>query len=224
MSAPEGIVFEDPVYPPTTLLRLEAQGLTLAVWSGTVDVQIPVYATSVFTSECRPLDQDAATLEVTVRYQACDDHNCLLPRTEKLCLEVPVEPVDVWSIGIHTDHGQRESAMHSAAHLRRLFLRKVRAQPLACFASCGRTSSSSEPPGVEGARADGALLGARAHLINPDRARGPNSARDEVAEATDASRLRRPSRRGIEGIAALRRDFATQRSRRRGVPGDRAGL
>ena len=76
VSGPEGIVFEDPVYPPTTPLRLEAAGLTLPVWSGTVDVQIPVYALSRFVSECHPVDQESATLEVTVRYQACDDAVC----------------------------------------------------------------------------------------------------------------------------------------------------
>jgi len=130
VSGPEGIVFEDPVYPPTTPLRLEAAGLTLPVWSGTVDVQIPVYALSRFVSECHPVDQESATLEVTVRYQACDDRNCLLPRTEKLTLEVPVEPVDVQKIGIHAGHGQRESAMHSTAHMGRLLLRKARARPL----------------------------------------------------------------------------------------------
>lgn len=130
VSAPEGIVREAPVYPPTTPLRLDATGQTLPVWSGVVDVQIPIYATSRFVSECRPVDRDAATLEVTVRYQACDDHNCLLPRTEKLSLEVPVEPVDVQTLGIHAGHGQRESSMNSSAHIRRLLLRKVRARPL----------------------------------------------------------------------------------------------
>ena len=133
VSGPDGVVFEDPVYPPTTPLRLEPAGLTLPVWSGTVDVQIPVYALSRFVSECRPVDRESATLDVTVRYQACDDHDCLLPRTEKLSLEVPVEPVDVQKIGIHAGHGQRESAMHSGAHMRRLLLRKVRSRPLGLF-------------------------------------------------------------------------------------------
>ena len=133
VSGPDGIVFEDPVYPPTTPLRLEASGLTLPIWSGTVDVQIPVYALSRFVSECRPVDQESVTLEVTVRYQACDDHDCLLPRTETLNLEVPVEPVDVQKIGIHAGHGQRESPMHSMAHMRRLVLRKARSRPWALF-------------------------------------------------------------------------------------------
>jgi hypothetical protein len=49
----------------------------------------------------------------------------------------------------------------------------------------------------------------RSHLINPDRARGPNSTRDRGSKA--------------QPYRAIRRVFATMRSGRRWVPGDRRG-
>jgi peroxiredoxin len=130
IEGPEGLVVEAPIFPPSETLHLESLDLELSVWTGVFDVAVPVYATAPFLSEVRPLEQTSAEIEVTVRYQACDDRTCLTPRTAKLTLEVPLAPVDVQSISTHKGHGQRESSMNSFAHMRRLLLRKVKAHPL----------------------------------------------------------------------------------------------
>jgi hypothetical protein len=87
----------------------------------------------------RPVEEGAAvTLEVTVRYQACDDVACLAPRSEKHTLTLPIEPIDVPSLGLFTGHGQRETAMDSPTHIRRLFLRKLRTHPIKLLRFIGR--------------------------------------------------------------------------------------
>ena len=95
-----------------------------------MDIVIPCYATGELASETRPLDMETATIEVSVRYQACDDEACLPPRTEKLTLEVPLDVIDTRALSMHMGHGRREAGYDGAPHLRRLFLRKVRRHPL----------------------------------------------------------------------------------------------
>jgi hypothetical protein len=70
---PEGLVFGEPGYPPTEALRLPGAEGVLPVWKGRFDVAIPFYADSRLVSEMRPLDADQVSLEVGIRYQACDD-------------------------------------------------------------------------------------------------------------------------------------------------------
>jgi hypothetical protein len=139
VEGPEGLVVEDPILPPTETLHLETLDLALPVWSGTVDIQVPVYALSSLASECRPLEEKSVGLDVTVRYQACDDRACLLPTTERLRLEVPLQEVDVPAISIHMGHGQREAAFDGQPHMRRLLLRKVRQHPLGFLRFIGKS-------------------------------------------------------------------------------------
>ena len=130
VTGPPGVKVGEPDFPPTQPLRLEALDLELPVWNGTFEVVVPLYATSELASECHPLERTRATLEVMVHYQACDDSSCMLPKTEKLSLDVPVLPVDVQSISLHMGHGQRELEIEGGPHMRRLFLRKARSHPL----------------------------------------------------------------------------------------------
>jgi hypothetical protein len=130
VEGPPGLVVLDAELPPTEPLRLEAMDVELQVWSGTVDIVVPFYPTGELASEARPLDMPSATLEVTVRYQACDDTTCLLPKTEKMTLELPLDVVDIPNLAMHRGHGQREAAFDGAAHMRRLIWRKVRKNPL----------------------------------------------------------------------------------------------
>lgn len=127
---PPGLVVQAPVLPPTTAHHLPEMDLTLPVWSGAVDVRVPFYPTGELASETRPLDRASATLSVTVRYQACDDRTCLLPRTEEFTLELPLDVVDVPRIPIHMGHGQREAEYDGFPHVRRLLRRKIRQAPL----------------------------------------------------------------------------------------------
>ena len=105
-------------------------GVDLEVWSDTVDIVIPFYAQGELASETRPLDADKITLTISVRYQACTDSECLLPRTETLTLDLPMDVIDVPRLGVHTGHGQREGSYDSMPAMRRLFLRKVKQNPL----------------------------------------------------------------------------------------------
>jgi hypothetical protein len=130
VEGPPGLVVHDPILPPTETLRLEGLDLELAVWSGSVDIRVPFHAVGELASEVRPLDVDAVPIEITVRYQACDDQTCLLPKTEKFVLDVPLDVIDIPKIGMHAGHGQREGAYDGSRHLRRLMLRKVRGHPL----------------------------------------------------------------------------------------------
>ncbi len=125
MKGPPGLVILDPVLPPTEPLRIASPEIELEVWSGTVDIAIPFYATGELVSEVRPLDAESAIVEVEVRYQACDDQTCLLPRRETFELEVPLDVVDVPALGIHMGHGQREGTYDAGPHMKRLYERKA---------------------------------------------------------------------------------------------------
>lgn len=116
--------------PPTTPLHLDALGVDLNVWKGKVDLVIPFYPSGELVSETRPLDADRMTLNVSVRYQACDDQQCLLPRTEHFSLDLALDVIDVPKLDMHTGHGQREGNYNSQPALRRLMLRKARQHPV----------------------------------------------------------------------------------------------
>ncbi|MCP5042443.1 MAG: redoxin domain-containing protein, partial [bacterium] len=138
VQGPPGLVVEEAVLPATETLHLKGMDLDLQVWSGRVDIVIPVYANAELLSEMRPLDDDKATIEVTVRYQACDDDTCLFPRTEKLSLEVPMAPVDVQALPFHQGHGQNEHDANSRRHMMRLVARLIRKHPIGALKSIGR--------------------------------------------------------------------------------------
>jgi hypothetical protein len=135
IDGPSGLVAEDPILPPTEPLRLPALDLTLKVWSGVVDIAVPIYPIATLISECRPLDRSTIPIELTVRYQACDDVTCLAPKTEKLRIEAELEPVDMPDLSFHGETGQRKSPFAGAPHMRRLLLRKAREQPLGALRS-----------------------------------------------------------------------------------------
>jgi DsbC/DsbD-like thiol-disulfide interchange protein len=135
----DGLEVQETIRPATRPLRLTQAGVELQVWSGTVDFVVPFYPTGEMASEVRPLDVASTCLEVSVRYQACDDQNCLLPRTEEFSIEVPLDVIDVPAVRIHMGHGQREAKFDGMPHVRRLLLRKVRRNPLGMLRFIGKT-------------------------------------------------------------------------------------
>jgi len=130
VSAPPGLVVEEPLFPPTETLRLESMGMELPVWSGSFDVVVPFYPVGELASETRPLDVDTAQVDITVRYQACDDAVCFPPKTEQLSLGLALDVIDVPALGMHMGHGQREAGFSGTPHMARLMLRKLRKNPL----------------------------------------------------------------------------------------------
>lgn len=133
VEGPPGLVVEEAILPPTRPLVLESMGIELQTWSGRVDIRVPWYANGELASECRPLDTPSAPLDVTVRYQACTDETCLLPSSATFRLDLPLDVVDTPRLSAHTGHGQREGTYDAMPHLRRLLLRKIRANPAGLF-------------------------------------------------------------------------------------------
>jgi len=124
VTGPDGLMCEAPILPPTEPLTLAAMGVELQVWSGVVDIRVPIYAGSELATEVAPLAQDSVEIEVTVRYQACNDDTCLLPKTETIKLDVPMDVTEVPAIPVHQGHGQREGNYDGRPHFKRLLKRK----------------------------------------------------------------------------------------------------
>lgn len=135
VSGPEGLVTLAPELPPTRPLRLEGLDLSLNVWDGVVDLVVPFYPRAELVSECRPIDHDTVRLDITVRYQACDDASCLAPKAERFTLDVGLEPVDMPDLAFHGETGQRKSQMDGGPHLKRLILRQLKRHPLGVMRS-----------------------------------------------------------------------------------------
>ena len=130
VSGPEGLQVMPAQYPPSSPLRLESLGVELQVWSGQIDVVIPIYATGELASECRPLDAPSTRLSIDIHYQACNDTTCLLPKHRHMTLELPLDVIEVPNLPMHTGHGQREGSYNSLPALRRLLWRKIKHNPL----------------------------------------------------------------------------------------------
>lgn len=128
---PPGFTVMDPIHPPTE--KLHVAGADLQVWSGTVDIVLPFYAKGELASETRPLDMSEAPIEVEIRYQACTDEECLLPKTQRLSFSLPLDVIDVPALSLHMGHGQREGSYSSMPAMRRLLFRKLRAYPPGLF-------------------------------------------------------------------------------------------
>jgi hypothetical protein len=128
IEGPEGFRVMPPELPPTEKLTLPDIA-ELNVWHDTVDLIYPFYATGELASECRPLDVPSVDITVRVRYQACTDSECLLPKTESFSLTLALDVIDIPAIDIHRGHGQREGNYDGTPALRRLVARKIRENP-----------------------------------------------------------------------------------------------
>ncbi|MEE2688235.1 MAG: protein-disulfide reductase DsbD domain-containing protein [Pseudomonadota bacterium] len=124
VEGPPGLMVEAVKVPPTETLVLGGTGHRLQVWTGKLEIRVPVYAVSELATEVAPLERHSVTVDVIVRYQACDDNACLLPRTEHFSLDVPLDVTDVPAIPIHQGHGQREGNYDGTPHWKRLLARK----------------------------------------------------------------------------------------------------
>jgi hypothetical protein len=86
VAAPEGIVVEQPQYPPTAPFHVEGIDDEFQAFEGDIRIRVPVHM--------RLTDAESFTLDVTVRYQACNDRECYLPQTQQLSVEVPINPLN----------------------------------------------------------------------------------------------------------------------------------
>ena len=124
VSGPPGLVVGPPLYPTSQPLPVSGSKVDLQIWSGVMDVRIPLYANGELASEVRPLENEHAKIKINVNYQACNDVTCLLPKTANLELEVPLAVTDVPALPIHMGHGQREGRFDAQKHMQRLMQRK----------------------------------------------------------------------------------------------------
>jgi len=128
VTGPSGFHALKPTLPPTEPLELPGLDPPLHVWSGTVDWVIPVYA----DSDLFPAGEEAQSeiqLDVTVRYQACDDNTCLVPRTEHLKLKIPLAGMEVPSLmGMGAVGQNRAVEMDSAKYFAQLNERQTRSR------------------------------------------------------------------------------------------------
>jgi hypothetical protein len=89
VEGPDGFRCEPIERPPTQPFQLPGVEAPLHVWEGTVDFVIPVFGNSALGKSLRG-DAPAIDVKVQVRYQACDDAQCFIPRTRTLALKVPL--------------------------------------------------------------------------------------------------------------------------------------
>ena len=129
IEGPEGFVLMSPEFPATEKLTLPGIA-ELNVWHGTVDLVYPFFATGELVSECRPLDVPSIDIKVSVRYQACTDRECLLPKTENFTLSLDLDVIDIPAIDMHKGHGQREGNYDGSTAFKRLLMRKIKQNPL----------------------------------------------------------------------------------------------
>ena len=119
-----GLRVGKPVYPPATPLVMKELGLELPAWEGTVDIGIPITATTELLNVLKPLDQEAITLDVSVRYQSCSTRECFLPRSVNLSLEVPLAQVIVPDLPPFHGRGLRVSPVQTGAYMAQLVTRR----------------------------------------------------------------------------------------------------
>lgn len=87
VTGPEQLVVDTPVYPEGHPFRVAGIPHDFEVLDGNVEIEVPIQWTQPDNAP------DAATtvpLEITVRYQACDEQQCFIPRTVAMHLDVPV--------------------------------------------------------------------------------------------------------------------------------------
>jgi len=153
---PDGLIVEPPVLPPTEPLRLEALDTELQVWSGRVDLVVPIWASDrMLPLAPRPNDPTHADLQVIVRYQACDDQTCRLPRTETFTLTIPLEASRTPRLPILRGNPATTS-MSSGRHLRKMVLRSLVRRPWLLFRTIGflfrQSRALRDGPGAGGGR------------------------------------------------------------------------
>jgi peroxiredoxin len=81
-SSEERLAIGEAVYPETRLFRVDGFAEEVPVFATEVEVRVPILS-KVDEGESIPFD-------IKVRYQACTERECFIPRTHRLHVEVPV--------------------------------------------------------------------------------------------------------------------------------------
>ena len=124
VSGPDGLRFEALEAPPTHPFELPGLASPLSVWDGTVDFVVPFFANSAIVPTLRS-GAESITIDVSIRYQACDDQQCFLPRRHTISLDVPIDYGVMPGFPGMEGRGARVIDMDSKEHMRRLLTRKA---------------------------------------------------------------------------------------------------
>lgn len=84
LTAPDGLVFGAPVYPPGKPFRVETSSMEVASYDGTFEIRLPVTAVDGAKRGARAVD-------AKLRYQACNAKTCFPPTREPVALEIRVK-------------------------------------------------------------------------------------------------------------------------------------
>ena len=89
----KGLTIGEPRYPETELMEFEALDVVLPVYSGIVDVAIPITANAEVLNWTLQDKPESLDVGIDVRYQVCSDVFCYLPKLEHLTMTVPLGPM-----------------------------------------------------------------------------------------------------------------------------------
>lgn len=117
---PDGFRSEPIEAPPTEPLDFPGLEHPLQVWGGETDFVIPVYANTDLGRALKDESDPSIEIDVVVRYQACDDTQCFIPRTHTLTLTVPLQPGVKPGFSRMKYGGATAIDMDSDAHLQRM--------------------------------------------------------------------------------------------------------
>ncbi len=91
----KGLRIGPPVYPPSELYDMPSLGIRFNVFTGRVDIGIPVTLTSELVKLGHTREVDSVPIDVKLSYQACDDTSCLRPQHLRLRFDAPIGDVIV---------------------------------------------------------------------------------------------------------------------------------
>ena len=82
VTGPEGLTVEPALFPAARPFRVAGIPHEFQAMDGTVEIEVPISWTRN--------EGDSVPLDIVVRYQACDERQCFLPRTVEMHLDAPV--------------------------------------------------------------------------------------------------------------------------------------
>ena len=129
VSGPPDLFQAEIVKPPTRPLSLPGVASELQVWEGRVDFVIPLWVGEGVASIVRKNPLDEIEIEVKLDYQACDDRECRLPRSETLRVKVPVGRITGHALPGRM-RGAEITTMDSARYMRRMLFRALLRSPI----------------------------------------------------------------------------------------------
>jgi hypothetical protein len=125
IEGPEGLRCEAVESPPTEPFGLPGVDAPLEVWGGTVDFVVPLFANTDLVSAVFAGPEPSIEIKVHLRYEACDDTQCFIPRTRTIELDVPVGIGPLPAIGGLKKLGSGVIDMDSEEHMQRLVQRQM---------------------------------------------------------------------------------------------------